>query len=157
MGKHFLEFLDFVRGMQLRFYQERDLGLDLYHSGWAGVLLAGLAVAALLVFVLAIFHVIPKVRHVTGLLLCLGMGALLLGAGTSYAHFRGLPEVEPHIIRATAGPPPVNDAQRAAVVSLPLAVGALTFAGSTLGCAYMAIFWGGVLLKKKAAAGPTSR
>jgi hypothetical protein len=149
MGNGLVEFLEWVRQGHFRFYQERDLILDLYHNGLPGVLLGMLMVASLVVFLLAIFHVIPEKKHVVRVLLGLGLAALLLGAGTSYFHFRRLPAVESRIIRETAGPLPANDAQRAAVVALPLVVGGLTFVGDTAGCLYMAIFWGAGLFTKK--------
>jgi len=135
------EFWDFIRKGQFRFYEERDLGLDLYHSGWPGVLLLLLAMACGVVFLLAIFHVIPKRRHVVQLLLGLGLLAALTGLGTSYFHYRGLEKIEPQIIRATAGPSPVTAEQVAAVVAFPLVVGAVTLVGGGLGCIYMALFW----------------
>ena len=104
---------------QFRYYQERDLGLDLYHSGSAGLGLAVLAIASALVFLLAIFHVIPVRRHVVTLLLGLGATALLLGWGTTYIHFLQLEEVAPQLIRETAGPAPATEGQIAAVISLP--------------------------------------
>lgn len=134
-------FFDFVRGASFRFYQERDLGLDLYHNGWPGIALGILAVAAAVVFLLAIFHVIPARKHVTSLLLGIGLAAALTGIATSYAHWSNLASVEPRIIRDTAGPRPANDEQRAAVVALPLVVGGATFAASSLGWLYVAAFW----------------
>lgn len=145
------DFFRFVRQSELRFYQERDLGLDLYHNGLPGALLAFLAAATVVVFLLAIFHVIPSEKHVVWLLLGLAAAALLAGALTSFVHYRDLAAVEPSLIRATAGPPPVSEGQRAAVVSLPLFVGILTAAGASLGCLYMAVFWGaGAVAKRKA-------
>ncbi len=135
------EFLEFIRQSQLRFYQERDLGLDLCHAGLPGVLVFVLAIATGTVFLLSIFHVIPQKRHVALLLLGLGGLAALAGLLTTYIHFQYLTTLEPRLIRATAGPAPVTDAQKAAVVSLPLVLGALTLAASTLGCLYMAVFW----------------
>lgn len=135
------QFLQFVRGSQFRFYQERDIGLDLYHCGLPGILLGALVVATVLVFLLAIFHAIPARRHVLGLLLGFGFSALLLGAGTSFFNFKTLPEREARVIRGTAGPQPANEAQRAAVIALPLVLGAGTFAAGALGCLYMAVFW----------------
>jgi len=136
------DFFRFVRQSELRFYQERDLGLDLYHNGLPGVLLAFIAAATVVVFLLAIFHVIPKKKHVVWLLLGLGGAGLLLGLFTSLAHYGNLPAIEPSLIRPTAGPPPANVGQRAAVVSLPFFVGILTALGAAVGCLYMALFWG---------------
>ena len=106
-------------------------------------------VGATVVFLLAIFHVIPRRRHVVALLLGLGTLALVLGAATAYYHFLELEVLAPRLIRETAGPAPANEGQRAAVVVLPLIVGLLTLAGDVLGCLYMAVFWGGSLLARK--------
>jgi hypothetical protein len=141
-------FWDFIRLAEVRFYQERDLGLDLYHAGWPGLVLAALAVAAAVVFLLAIFHVITTRRHVVGILLVVGLCSSALGLSTSYIHFKGYPEVESRIIRQTAGPRPVNDGQRAAIVALPLFVGAATLAACSLGCLYLAAFWGTSLVTR---------
>lgn len=135
-------FLEFLRQSQLRFYQERDLGLDLYHNGAPGVFLGFLVAASALVFLFAIFHVIPERKHVVRLLLGFGILAFLCGLGTSFLHFQWLPEVEERLIRPSAGPLPVSEGQKAAVVCLPLVVGALTLVADTLGCLYMAFFWG---------------
>jgi hypothetical protein len=150
LGGSFLQFLEFVRQAQFRFYQERDLGLDLYHSGLPGVLLFSLTIASGVIFLLAIFHVITTRRHVVRLLLGLGILTALLGIGISYHSFLHLEDAEPRIIRETAGPRPSTDSERAAVVALPLLLGALTLGGNSLGCLYMAIFWGTSALKKKA-------
>jgi hypothetical protein len=134
-------FFDLLGRAQFRFYQERDLGLDLYHNGWPGVALAGLAVAAIVVFLLAIFHVIPSRKHVTALLLGIGLVAALTGFATSYAHATHLEQLEPRILRDTAGPRPTTEEQRAAIVALPLVVGGATLAVSGLGWLYIAVFW----------------
>jgi hypothetical protein len=142
-------FVRFARDAQLRFYQERNLGLDLCHSGLGGIVVGVLAVATLTVFVLAAFHVIPERRHILRILLPLGFSAFLLGAGVSFAHYRDLPAQRGVYIRDTAGPAPANDAQAAAVIVLPLALGGATFVGSSVGCLYLSIFWGARLLSKK--------
>jgi hypothetical protein len=135
------DFWDFIRTGQFRFYQERDLGLDLYHSGWPGILLILLMTICGAVFLLAIFHVIPERRHVVRLLLGLGLIAALTGVGTSYFHYKDLEKIAPLIIRNTAGPSPVTQEQVAAVVAVPLVVGGATLIGGGLGCLYMALFW----------------
>ncbi len=144
------EFLEFVRASDFRFYQERDLGLDLYHNGLPGLLLAFLVCALVVVFLLAIFHVIPGRKHIVRLLLGIGAAALLLGLGTTYVHYLQLPGIEEQLIRPTAGPPPSSAGQQAAVVALPLFIGVLTFVCGALGCLYMALFWSaGITGKKK--------
>jgi hypothetical protein len=144
-------FWDFLRSARFRFYQERDLGLDLYHSGVAGVALEVLAVASAVVFLLAIFHVIPVRRHVVAILLGLGVTALAVGLGATYLHFLDLEAAAPDLVRETAGPSPSTEGETAAVIALPLVLGAFTLAGNVLGCLYMALFWGGSYLRKKAA------
>jgi hypothetical protein len=134
-------FWEYVRHAQFRFYQERDVGLDLYHAGWSSTLTAVLFVAAAVVFLLSIFHVIPARRHVVGLLLGLGLAAALLGTGSTYFHWRSLPAGEERLIRETAGPRPANAQQQAAVVALPLVVGVATLALGCAGCVYMYFFW----------------
>jgi hypothetical protein len=142
-------FWEYLRGADFRFYQQRDLGLDLYHAGWPGILLAALAVASGVVFLLAIFHVITARRHAAGLLLGLGLLAGSAGLATSYAHWKQLAAVEARIIRETAGPRPANAGQRAAVVALPLVVGAGNLAACSLGCLYLAAFWGTSLVTRR--------
>ena len=146
---HFWSFWDFLRQSNFRFYQERDLGLDLYSNGVPGIALAVLAIASAVIFLLAIFHIIPSRRHVVVLLLGLGVTALAIGVATVYWHFLHLDGIAPRLIRETAGPAPASEGQRAAIVALPLVVGAGTLVSNVLGCLYMAIFWGGSLLSRK--------
>lgn len=134
-------FWNYVKGAQLRTYQERNLVLDLCHTGWSGWLLAALLVAVMVVFLLSIFHLIPARRHVTGLLLGIGLAAALLGFAASFYHAGQLPAAEAKLFRDTSGPMPVNDAQKAAVVALPMMVGATTLLIGASGCVYMAMFW----------------
>jgi hypothetical protein len=105
--------------------------------------------ASLTVFLLAIFHVIPRRAHVVRLLLGLGTAALILGFVASYWNYRGLPGTETGILCSAAGPPPADDAQRAALVGLPLFLGAATLAADVLGCRYMAAFWGAGWLSRR--------
>jgi len=137
----FAAFWEYAKQAELRTYQERNLVLDLCHTGWTGWLLASLLVAVVVVFLLSIFHVIPSRRHVTGLLLGIGLAAALLGSASSYAHWSRLPAIEPRLFRDTAGPKPVTDPQKAAVVVLPMLAGAATLAIGAAGCLYMAVFW----------------
>jgi hypothetical protein len=140
-------FIEFLRQSQFRFYQERDIGLDLYHNGAQGWFLAFLVASSLLTFLFAIFHVIPERRHVVRLLLGFGILAFVCGLGTSFMHFQWLPEVEARLIRPSAGPLPVSEGQKAAVICFPFVVGSLTLVADTLGCLYMAFFWGTGLVK----------
>ena len=144
-----LNYWEFLSRSQFRFYQQRDLGLDLYHSGFPGILLVVLGIASIVVFLLAIFHLIPVKKHVVTLLLSLGGVAGLTGFLASYWNVRHLAEVETQLIRDTAGPWPADESQLAAVIALPLVVGALTMIGDICGCLYMALFWGGSLIANR--------
>ena len=141
-----LDYWQFLTQSQFRFYQQRDLGLDLYHNGFPGILLAVVAIASAVVFLLAIFHLIPVKKHVVTLLLSLGGVAGLRGFLSSYWNVLHLPEVETQLIRETAGPWPVDEGQLAAIIALPLLVGIVTLVGDICGCLYMALFWGGSLI-----------
>jgi hypothetical protein len=99
-----------------------------------GVLLAW----QVLVFLLAILHVVPARKHVLRLLLGIGLLAALVGGLTSLHHF-GAPDGWP----ARIEPYPDTEEQAKAVVLLPLATGALTAALGVLGALYMAVFWVG--------------
>ncbi len=141
-----LDYWSFVTQSQFRFYQQRDLGLDLYHSGFPGILLALFAVASVVVFLLAIFHIIPVKKHVWILLLSLGILSGLTGFLACYWNVSHLAELETVLVRETAGPWPVNQGQLAAVITLPLVIGMCTLIGDICGCLYMAVFWGGSMI-----------
>jgi hypothetical protein len=141
-------FLDFVQNGSFRFYQERDLGLDLYSYGYAGVALFALAVASLVVFLLALFHTIPVRRTVVAVLLGLGFLAALVGFTRSFLTYHDLETVAAELLESPAGPPPSSDGQLAAIVALPLVVGATTLLTNVVGCLYMAAFWGGSLIRR---------
>jgi hypothetical protein len=146
-------FLDYILESDIRFYQERDLGLDLYHSGFFGLAPACLLVSSATIFLLAIFHLLPRRKHTLVLLLSLGGIALALGFTGSYLHFERLAEIGASLIRQAAGPLPVTKGQEAAVVALPLLVGGATLAMNLLGCAYLALFWGAGLIDGKKSGG----
>ena len=135
------DFWEYVKQSQLRFFEERDLSIDLCNNGWPGWLVGALFVATVVVFLLAIFHAIPARRHVTGLLLGLGLTAALAGAATSYVHWSNLPAVEARLFRDPASPHPTTDAQKGAIVALPLFLGAATLVLGVAGCLYMGVFW----------------
>ena len=141
-----LDYWQLIGQSQYRFYQQRDLGLDLYHSGFPGMLLVVIGIASVVVFLLAIFHLIPVKKHVVTLLLSLGGVAGLTGFLTSYWNVRHLAEVEKQLIRDTAGPLPVDDGQLAAILALPLVIGIVTLIADICGCLYMALFWGGSMI-----------
>ena len=141
-------FLDFVQNGSFRFYQERDLGLDLYSYGYTGVALFALAVASLVVFLLALFHTIPVRRTVVTVLMGLGILAALGGFTCSFLSYLDLEAVAAGLQESPAGPPPSSKGQLAAIVALPLVVGATTLLGNLVGCLYMAAFWGGSLIRR---------
>ena len=138
----FPEFVEFVLGADLRFYQERAIGLDLYHSGYSGIAVFALAVASLTVLLLAMFHLIIARKHTTIVLLGLGLAAFVLGAAGSYFNYASLPDGAADLIRDSAGPSPAVPEQTAAVVALPLFCGTATLAFDLAGLIYLAIFWG---------------
>ena len=141
-----LDYWQFLSQSHFRFYQQRDLGLDLYHSGFPGILLAVVGIASVVVFLLAIFHLIPVKKHVVTLLVSLGGIAGLTGFLASYWNVRHLAEVEKQLIRDTAGPWPVDEGQLAAILALPLVVGFATLIADICGCLYVALFWGGSMI-----------
>lgn len=131
-----MELLRFAREAPYRFYQERDLVLDLVHWGWPGLVVGVLLDWQILVFLLAILHAIPERRHVLRLFLGIGLLALVAGALTSWHHF-GAHEGWP----ARIVPYPETEPQARVVVLLPFVMGALTAAVGLLGTLYMAVFW----------------
>ena len=141
-----IDYWSFLIQSQFSFYQQRDLGLDLYHTGLPGILLAVFGISSVVVFLLAIFHLIAVKKHVVTLLLSQGVLAGLTGFLASYWNVSHLAEVETNLIRETAGPLPADAGQLAAVVALPLIVGTVTLIGDVCGCLYMAIFWGGSMI-----------
>ena len=134
---------ELVSRSELRFYQQRDLGLDLYLTGIPGILLVLFGIASAVVFLLAIFHVIPIRRHIVALLVTLGTLAVITGTATTYwdAHHPSEFEVQFYQQRSIAGPVPQREEQWAAVIAFPLFVGVLTCAANVCGCLYMMAFW----------------
>ena len=150
-------FLSFLTSIDLRFLQERRLGLDLYHSGLGGQLTLCLGVAAATVFLLSIFHVIVKRRQIAGILLGLGVCALVAGGTTTWWHFRELetPEtwpgfvlesIETDLVRDDGGTLPVTTEQQAAVLALPALTAVVVASGCIAGTLYLSLFWGASLL-----------
>ncbi|MBN1441849.1 MAG: hypothetical protein JXA90_04020, partial [Planctomycetes bacterium] len=142
-------FLDYIADAKIRFLQERDLGLDLYFSGYLGILVFCLSLAITVIFLLAIFGVIPRRRHVVCLLLGLGALAFLAGLGSSYWNYQAVLSGSVSIVREVAGARPVDEQQEAAVILIPLLLGAASLAMGVLGCLYLALFWGTSLLPGK--------
>ena len=137
-----MSFVDFVLNADLRFLQERAVGLDLYRSGYAGIVTFCLAVSSATVFLLAKFHVIPSRKHTSGILLGLGVLSALAGLTTSYLNYSSLPSAAASLISNSGGPLPVDPEQTAAVVSLPLYCGVLTLCFDLVALLYLALFWG---------------
>jgi hypothetical protein len=133
--------IDFVMSADLHFLQERTLGLDLYHSGFAGLAVFCLAIASATVFLLAMFHVIGSRKHTTMILLGLGVLTFAIGVSGTYLNYASLPDAEATLIQDSAGPLPSVPAQAAAVVTLPLLCGAITLCFNALAFLYLAVFW----------------
>ena len=143
-------FLGYLLEADYRFLQERDLGLDLYNSGSCGLIVFVLTVAAATIFFLSIFHLIPQRKHVTLLLLGTSGLAFAFGLlGTWLNHLR-LEEVGKVLFSAAGGTLPVNVAQQAAIVILPLATGIAVLIASLAGYIYLLAFWTSDLFRKQA-------
>jgi hypothetical protein len=145
-GEENLSFMDSILGADIRFLQERDLGLDLYNSGFYGIGVFCLAVASATVFLLAIFHLLPSRKHIVILLLGLGGAAAVLGLLGAYIHHSQLPEIEASVLGEAAEVGRLTADQKAAVLAVPLLLGAATLVLNVLGCAYLAVFWSSSLL-----------
>jgi hypothetical protein len=134
-------FIEYARAADWRFLQERKVGLDLYYSGWLGLAAVAFAVVSATVFVLALFHIVPRVRHIVLLLLGAGSVACACGVAASWWNWTALEGRTAELIHASAGPSPVSTAQEAAVISLPALIGAATLVADLAGCLYLAVFW----------------
>ena len=142
-------FFGYLMRADYRFLQERDLGIDLYNSGYCGLAVFVLAVAVVTIFLLSIFHMIPRRRHVTILLPGTGCLAFAFGLlGTWLNHLR-IEEVGKVLFSATGGTLPVNVSQQAAIVILPLATGIAVLIASLAGYIYLLAFWTSDLFRKK--------
>ncbi len=143
-----MEVWNFLKQIEPRFYQERHLGLDLYQSGIGGCVVAVLAVASIVVFLLAIFHVIPVKKHVVVLLVSLGSVSMLIGALATYWHATHLDALLVRLAQLP-GSEPTTNGHHAALAALPLVVGGATLLADICGCLYMAAFWGSNVLQKQ--------
>ena len=143
-------FFSYIINSELRFLQERNLGFDLYNSGYCGLAVFVLAIITITVFFLAIFNVIPLRRHVTILLPGSGCLALAVGLLGSWLNFRQLDEVTATLFSKAGGATPVSTGQQAAILIIPLATGLATMAISLAGYLYLLVFWASALLKAKA-------
>ena len=143
-------FFSYLLKSELRFLQERNLGFDLYNSGYCGLAVFVLAIITITGFFLAIFNVIPLRRHVT--ILLPGSGSLALAAGLlgSWLNFRQLDEVSAALFSKAGGAAPVSIGQQAAILAIPLATGLVAMAISLAGYLYHVVFWASALLKTKA-------
>ena len=137
-------FLDFLRAANWRAFQEREIGLDIYLSGWWAVLPVLLGVAAATAFLLAIFQTIPLRRHSIPVLLTLGVLAAVEGScGTYLAYRRSLdPAAPPARVlaegkNASSSPKPGH---AEAVLSLPLVLGGGVLACSIGGSLFLLVF-----------------
>ena len=139
-------FFGYLMRADYRFLQERDLGIDLYNSGYCGLAVFVLAVAVVTIFLLSIFHMIPRRRHVT--ILLPGTGCLAFAFGL-LNHLR-LEDVGKVRFSAAGGTLPVNVPQQAAIVILPLATGIAVLIASLAGYIYLLAFWTSDLFRKQA-------
>lgn len=139
------EFLDLLRNANLRFLQEREVGLDVYLSGPWGIVPAVLAVVALTIFALALFHLIPWRSRSVPLILAAGLLALVVGVVGSYVEFLDWREpggvALPRVFTDGQGSVPVTDRQSAALLAVPALVGAATLALG-VGCAVFLLLFG---------------
>src|SRR2546426_7029097 len=76
-----------LRSMDLRVFQERELGLDVVLSGPWAILPCALAMALGTVFLLAVFQAIPRRRHSIPVLLGLGLLAAAIGLAGAYLQY----------------------------------------------------------------------
>ena len=141
-----MTFAEFLQRISLRYLQERDVPLDLYLSGIWGWILLALFVVCATIFVLAIFHVIPKRQHSVSLLFVFAVGALVVGGGSAYLNFTtyilDTEAPQPAIFTAAKGRTPETDAHKATLLLLPLLVAIATAAMSIVGGFFLLVFGG---------------
>lgn len=140
-------FLSYILKTDYRFLQERDLGFDLYNSGWCGLAVFVLAIITTTIFFLAIFNVIPLRRHITLLLPGPGCLALAIGLLGTWLNYRGLDDGGGTLFSEAGGAVPVSIGQQAAIVILPLGAGIVTLLISVSGYLYLLTFWASALLR----------
>jgi hypothetical protein len=140
-------FFGYLLEADYRFLQERDLGFDLYNSGYCGLLVCVFAVAAATIFFLSIFHLIPQRKHVT--LLLLGTGGLSLAFGLlgSWLNYSRIAEAGERLFSTVGGAAPATTGQEAAIMALPLATGCACLLASLAGYLYLVAFWTSDLLR----------
>ena len=139
-------FFDFLRSMDPRVFQERDVGLDIYLSGPWGILPAAIAVALATVFLLAIFQVVPRRSRSVPIILVLGLLAAGIGLGGTYLQYRAQAQADgppPRIltegrgIRAGAKP-----GHTEALLALPLLLGGAALAMGVAGALFLLVLGG---------------
>jgi hypothetical protein len=139
-------FLAFLRAADLRIFQEREVGLDVYLSGFPALFPFFLGIAATTVFLLAIFKAIPLRRHSIPILLAAGLLAFLIGLGGTFLRYRStlVPEApRPCVLVEGKGrDPSERPGGTEAVLALPLLIGGAVLAGSAAGSVFLVIFWG---------------
>ena len=132
------DFLSFLRLANPRFLQEREIGLDVYLSGFWGLAPVALGIVVVTIFLLALFHLLPLRRRSVPLLLATGFLALALGVSGAYFNCQKLPlslddKPLPAVLVRGHGTSPTLDSQQAALLSVPFYVGGGVFAESLLG------------------------
>jgi hypothetical protein len=78
--------------MDLRVFQEREIGLDIYNSGFWALAPVGLAVVSVTVFLLSAFCVIQVRRQAIAILLAAGLASVFCGTSGAYIQYK-LPDV----------------------------------------------------------------
>ncbi len=139
-------FIRFLRAADLRAFQERELGLDIYLSGFWALLPLLLAVASATVFLLAIFQAIPRRRNAIAVLLSAGALAALVGLGGTFLRYRSTlsPDAPPPrvLVEGKGRDPAEKPGYREAILAIPLAIGGATLAADAAGVLFLLLFWG---------------
>jgi hypothetical protein len=157
MSENLRGFWAFLRSMDWRVFQEREIGLDIYLSGITAWIPLALAVASATVFLLAIFQWIPLRRHSIPVLLGAGALALAVGLlGTWIAYRAHLAENAPParvVAEGKGGTPAEKPGQVEALLSIPCLLGSITLGADVGGSLFLLAFWGGAGKKGKGKAG----
>jgi len=139
-------FLPFLRSMDLRIFQERDIALDICLSGFWALMPVLLAIVSATVFLLAIFKIIPQRRHAIGILLAAGVAAAGIGLGGTWLRYKAslVPEAPPArvLVEGKGADPTAKPGRTEAVLALPLLLGGLTLAADFGGFLFLLMFWG---------------
>ena len=138
--------MQFLSSMDLHIYQERDVGLDIYLSGFWGWFPMVLAVMSATVFALSILQLIPRVRHSIALLLGAGLLAAGIGVGGTYLQYRARqkPDAPPPAIltQGKGGTPETKPGQTEALLALPLLLGGMVLAADIAGVLFIVLAGG---------------